>query len=702
MTIANSTLETAGSRRGVLSPALLPWAVLAAVAVVAFLLRQDMRWLVQFPDDLVIPFNVWLSDVVWWFADEFKSVFRLVTDMLEWPMGWLQGFLSWLPWPAFFVAALAISKAAGGWRLVAFTSVALVYMLVTGYWEPSMNTLALVALSVPLSVGVGFGLGIWAFKSRRAERAIMPMLDLMQTVPTFAYLIPVLLLFGIGPVVGLLASAVYAAPPMVRNTVLGLQRVPSDIVESGRMSGSTKRQLLWWVQVPTALPTLMLGVNQTIMAALSVVIIASVIGGFADIGWELLTTLRKADFGRSLLAGICIVLIAMVFDRASHGFAVRSQFHARQAGTLLQRHRGFLVTLAAMAVAIGLAHVFDELHVYPRDWRIDFSQPLNAVVSFINTTFPATLEWVKGRILFYFLLPLRSGFELIVKPSTWGFELSPAISGVYVVVAGAVVAAAWRFVGWRLGVTAAVIAVIYYFGLANVPWPVFVLMVGIVAYQVAGRRVALLALGVMAAMLLTGVWTEVMLSIYLCGAAVVISVLIGCPIGIWAARNDRVSAVVNPIVDTLQTMPQFVYLIPVIMFFQVGDFPALLAIISYAITPAIRYTEHGIRGVRLDTIEAARSMGCTDRQILWQVQLPLALPEIMLGVNQTIMFGLSMLVISALVGTKELGQLVYRALTSADPGQGAIAGFSIAFIAIVTDRIVQAWSAKKKAALGIA
>jgi len=700
MTLANNTLDAA-ARRGGLNPALAPWLALAALAAAAFLLREQAAWLVRFPAELVVPLNEWISAVTWWFAEEAKSVFRAITWLLEWPMAWLQGFLHWLPWPAFMIGATAIALAAGGWRLAVFTLVALVYMLVSGYWKPSMNTLALVGVSVPLSLSLGFLLGIWAFKSRRAERAIMPTLDLMQTIPTFAYLIPILLLFGIGPVVGLIASAIYAAPPMVRNTLLGLQRVPSDIVESGRMSGSTRRQLLWWVQVPAALPTLMIGVNQTIMAALSMVIIAAVVGSFEDIGWELLTTLRKADFGRSLLAGVCIVLIAMVFDRASRGFALRTGLAPRRKGTFLERHRGLAVTLALMAAAIGLAHVFDSLHAYPNAWRVDLSQPLNAAVSFINTTFPATLEWIKNHILFYFLLPLRSGFELIVKPSTWGFEMSPTAAAVYVVAAGAAVAAAWRFLGWRMGVAATIVAVVYYVGLVNVPWPVFMAMVGIVAWQVAGRRVALFALGVMAAMLLTGVWTEVMLSIYLCGAAVVIAALIGCPIGIWAARNDRVSAVVNPIVDTLQTMPQFVYLIPVIMFFQVGDLPALLAIISYAVTPAIRYTEHGIRGVRPDTIEAARSMGCTERQILWQVQLPLALPEIMLGINQTIMFGLAMLTVSALVGTKELGQLVYRALTSADPGQGAIAGFSIAFIAIVTDRIVQAWSARKKAALGI-
>ena len=172
--------------------------------------------------------------------------------------------------------------------------------------------------------------------------------------------------------------------------------------------------------------------------------------------------------------------------------------------------------------------------------------------------------------------------------------------------------------------------------------------------------------------------------------------------GIWAAHSDRVSAIIRPINDTLQTMPLFVFLIPVIMIFLIGDFSALLAIVLYAVVPAIRYTESGLRQVDPEVIEAAESMGCTRPQILWQVKMPLALPEIMLGLNQTIMFGLAMLVIAALVGTQGLGQLVYEGVTKANFGWGVISGGGIALIAMITDRIIQAWSARKKRELGIA
>lgn len=193
-----------------------------------------------------------------------------------------------------------------------------------------------------------------------------------------------------------------------------------------------------------------------------------------------------------------------------------------------------------------------------------------------------------------------------------------------------------------------------------------------------------------------------MISVYLCGISVVIASAIGLPIGIWAARRERVHEIVQVVIDTLQTLPSFVYLIPVVMLFRVGDFSAMIAIVAYALVPAIRYTDHGIRQVPAPLIEAAQAFGCTRRQILWRVQLPIALPEIMLGINQTIMMALAMLVITALVGTRDLGQEVYIALTKADTGRGVVAGVCVAFIAIIADRLISAWANRKKKELGLA
>ena len=173
------------------------------------------------------------------------------------------------------------------------------------------------------------------------------------------------------------------------------------------------------------------------------------------------------------------------------------------------------------------------------------------------------------------------------------------------------------------------------------------------------------------------------------------------PIGIVAAENQRVGRVVQVVIDTLQTLPSFVYLIPVVMLFRVGDFSAMIAVVAYAIVPAIRYTAHGIRQIPPHLIEAGVTTGCTRTQILFKIKLKLALPEIMLGINQTIMFALSMLVITALVGTRDLGQEVYIALTKADTGRGVVAGLSVAIIAIIADRLIASWANKRKRELGL-
>ena len=287
-----------------IEPAAWPWIGVGLLSLVLFGLQQPAisetfgklpAWISRYPkalnEEIVTAIN-WFMD---WFVETFRWLFSALSWLLEWPMVGLQAFLQWLPWPATIAAFVVLAFVAGGRKLAVFTFFALLYMVVTGYWLESMNTLALVGVSVPLAIMLGFGLGVWGFRSDRAEKVIQPLLDLMQTVPTFAYLIPILLLFGFGPVVGLIASAIYACPPMVRNVMHGLRRIPPDIVESGTMCGTTRRQKFWWVEVPTALPQIMVGVNQTTMAGLSMVIIAAIIGGFDDIGWEVLSTMRKAQ-----------------------------------------------------------------------------------------------------------------------------------------------------------------------------------------------------------------------------------------------------------------------------------------------------------------------------------------------------------------------------------------------------------------------
>ena len=683
-------------------PQLLAWLAFGVVAILFLVFRDEVAWAVRYPNAWVVPLAGWLDVAMDWFTDTFKVIFRFISMLLSYPMEWLEGLLHWLPWPATIAIVAIMAYAAKGWRLSAFCVAALAYMLVVGYWDESMSTLALVGMSVPLSLTLGFTMGLLAYKFRWARRIIEPLLDVMQTVPTFAYLVPILILFGVGPVVGMVASAIYASPPMVRNCMLGLSRVPADVIESGRMSGCSEFQLMFMVRVPSALPTIMVGVNQTIMAALSMVIIAAIIGGFADIGWEVLSTMRKAQTGQSLLAGIVIVLMAMMMDRISRGFAERSgEIHVARKGGLLQRHPYLVAFVLATLTGVVLARLIPEFGSYPTAWVVYPADILNGWVNAFTRNFFWLTDSIKTSTLYYFMLPMKAGLERIARPDNWGFEMTATAAAIYWFIALLAGAAAVRKFGWRAGVVVGLLTMLFFFGSTGTPWPVFIGAVTLIAFQVGGWRVGLFACLALLFMLVTGAWPRAMLSFYLAATSVIVCFLLGGAIGIWAAQSDRVSAIVRPINDTLQTMPLFVFLIPVIMVFLVGDFSALLAIIMYSIVPAIRYTEYGLRHVDPSAVEAARSMGCTESQILWRVKLPLAIPEIMLGLNQVIMFALAMLVIAALVGTRGLGQWVYDSLTNAKFGQGVIAGGSMALMAMVADRVIQAWAKQKKRDLGL-
>jgi glycine betaine/proline transport system permease protein len=237
--------------------------------------------------------------------------------------------------------------------------------------------------------------------------------------------------------------------------------------------------------------------------------------------------------------------------------------------------------------------------------------------------------------------------------------------------------------------------------LVDLPWFAAVALVGVAGWQFGGWRLSLLTVTLTAFCAVVGLWEKTAVTVYLVAVSVVVSCMIGIPLGIWSARSQTANRILMPIVDLLQTIPAFVYLIPVVMLFRVGDVSAMIAIIAYAVAPAIRYTDHGIRQVSPQLIEAAKVAGCTRRQIMLRVQLPLALPEIMLGINQVIMLAIAMDIIAAMVGTRDLGQEVFISLAKADSGRGIVAGLCVACIGIVADRLVGGWSRRLKQRYGM-
>jgi len=643
---------------------------LAAVVLFSTATADLLPWAHDYPREWVLPVSVAITDFMKWLINDatfglftFKEMTRSVSWLLDWPLTAATSLLSTglmrgqgsdavqltppLSWLAVLGVLAAMGLYARDWKLSALVGGCFLYLAMFGQWDSAMVTLSSIVVAVPIGVVLGLLLGILAYRSRPFELAIRPVLDLMQTVPIFAYLVPILFLFGFGPVAAMTATIIYAMPPMVRVTMLALRQVADEIVDFGRMVGCTRRQMTWKVLVPSAMPSLMVGVNQVIMLSLNMVIIASMIGA-GGLGFDVLSSLRRLQIGAGLEAGIAIVVLAIALDRLSQAFAIRApSAHHERPANWIRRHPWLAFALAWIAVTGLVGVLLAPVQTYPEALQITTGSFWAELVKYINVNFFDGLEGIKN----FFLLNLMIPFKRFLLDIPW------------VVVVGLVTLA-----GWRLG----------------------------------GRTLALLTFALSMSIAVTGQWEKAMVTIYLCGTSVLIAALIGIPIGIAAAQNRRVGRVVQVVIDTLQTLPSFVYLMPVVMLFRVGDFSAMIAVVAYALAPAIRYTAHGVRQIDPDLVEAGVAAGCTRRQILWKIKLPLALPEIMLGINQTIMLALSMLVITALVGTRDLGQEVYIALTKADTGRGIVAGLSVAFIAIVADRLIAAGSGRLRRRLGLA
>jgi glycine betaine/proline transport system permease protein len=622
-------------------------------------------WAMKLPRAWEWPLARQLTALMKWLVDEaslgFVSVRELtrgLAALLEWPLWFATSLLATgfatgqgssavvvvppLSWLAVVGIAALLGHHARDWKLGAFAAACFLYLALFGQWASAMVTLASIAVAVPLGVAGGLLLGIAGYRHPWVERAMAPLLDLMQTVPVFAYLVPVLFFFGFGPVAAMIATIVYALPPMVRVTILALRGVPQETVEFGRMAGCTPRQLLWRVLVPGARPALMVGVNQVIMLSLNMVIIASMIGA-GGLGFDVLSALRRLDIGKGLEAGLAIVVLAVALDRLSQAMAARGEVAGSRAAW--HPHTAAAILLVLATGLLGL--VWPALAAYPEAWTVSTAPWWGALVSWINIHFFDTLEAFRTFVVLNLLVPVR---KLLLAQ----------------------------------------------------PWPWVVLLVTLAGLRLGGRRLALSCLALSLFVVLVGQWENAMLTVYLCGISVAIACLIGIPLGILSALHPRLWRVAQAAIDTLQTLPSFVYLIPVVMLFRVGDFTAMIAVVLYALAPAVRYTAHGIMAVPERLIEAGVACGCTPRQLLWSIRVPLALPEIMLGINQTIMLAISMLVITALVGTRDLGQEVYVALAKADIGRGLVAGLCVAFIAIVADRLIAAGAARVKARLGLA
>jgi len=617
----------------------------------------------------------------------FLYFFEPLSNGIDFALRRVETWLLWLPWPVLATAVFLLAQKIANLRIALLTTFCLLFMGLVGLWTESMQTLALVAVSVGLALLLGIPLGIWAARNKKVERSLRPFLDAMQTMPAFVYLLPVVLFFGIARVPSVVATVIYALPPAIRLTTLGIREVPQEIVEAARAFGSTPRQILFKVQLPLALPTIMAGVNQTIMMSLGIVVIAALIGA-GGLGKVVLDSLRGLRVGLALEAGLAIVFLAVLLDRLSEAFSARNRtgavvangrffpknWQTNQFITRLEAALDKLYTISGRALArlAGLSRsAFVQQHAYllaslllvggllwlgralawtefPQAWRLNLQEPVDTAVL-----------WVRDNL-----------FEQQVGPLLLGTR---PLSNFIII---RLLDPLDRLLQEQLS------------------WPVIVLLAGLLGYWVSGWRLALGGTAVLFAVGLLGMWELAMVTLSQVIVAVFFSLLIAIPLGIWAARNDVVTAVLRPVLDFLQTIPAFVYLVPVVMLFNVGRVPGIMASVLYALPPAIRLTNLGIRQANPEAVEAAQAFGSTRRQLLFKVQLPLALPSIMAGINQTVMMVLAMVVVAGMVGGAGLGLEAVNGLARNQLGQGIEAGLAIVILAVVIDRLLLAGAAR--------
>ena len=265
-----------------------------------------------------------IDDSVDWITVKASWLFDGLSTAVDYALLYIEDILKWIPWPVVVLGLALLSFAVGRWAFLAFTAIALLYMGFMGLWANTIDTIALMVVAVIISVSIGLPLGILGARSRLVDSIMRPILDGMQTMPSFVYLLPGILFFGLGKPAGIFATIIYATPPVIRLTNLGIRQVSRETVEAAHSFGTTPLQMLTKVQIPMALPTIMAGINQTTMMALAMVTIASMVaaGGLGD---NVLRALQKNQSGNGLIAGLAIVFLAIIIDRLTQSVAQKQQ-----------------------------------------------------------------------------------------------------------------------------------------------------------------------------------------------------------------------------------------------------------------------------------------------------------------------------------------------------------------------------------------
>lgn len=653
---ARSILAPAGVSRTTVLLALL---TLAAVLTVARALDILPDWLHRMPVWMVPPMEEALDVAFAFIQNDLGLIYvtRGIAGGLEYALdaaaNLLYGKRRWphldpIPWSAVAAAMTVLGWHLGGWRLGLLAGGTLIWTAVMGQWTSAMETMSVLIISAPLAVLLGLAVGIAAWKWDRVDRAVRPLLSVLQTLPFFTYLLPAVIFFKVGPTAGAVATLFFSLPPMILMTTVGLNKVDPGVVEAGKMSGCNRWQMLLRVYLPAARNEILVGINQVIMLCLAMVVLAAFIG-MPGLGADLLNMMTGFRLGWALEIGITIVLLAVSLDRLSKVWANRPPPRFERGTPVWRRHAALLIAFAAMVVFWALAQLVPYLQ------EVGFRQSLSqgpvldaAIKNFLATdAVRATTESIRVFLNVGVLIPFRNA--LLWMPTT-----------------------------------------------------AFILLITAWAAWVGGARPGMIAALFFTLVALSGWWDHAIITLYMVFASVFLACLIGLPAGILAARSQGPASRALLACDTAQTFPSFVYILPAIMLFGVSDVSVVFSILIFTAVPLCRYTIEGLRGVPAETIESADMSGTTRLQKLFKVQLPLALPTMAIGFNQAIMFAFFMVIIAAFIGTQGIGQELQRTLSGTQLGRNLVLGFCVSLMALSFSTAILAWSNRRMRALGLA
>lgn len=638
-------------------------------------------------------FHRWLNEIRDWVQLEGQDnwfiggVLGAISDFLNSLVEFLQELISIpaAPRPVpeigwFGVIALAVwfTYVVAGLRSTILVTVAMLMFGIVGLWPESMDTLIITLTAVVFCVLIGIPIGIAMARRKWLSTLITPVLDVMQTMPAFCYLAPLALFFGIGPAVAVVLTFIYALPPVVRITEHGLKSVSETTVEAASSMGLTRGQMLRQVQLPMAQRTIVVGINQCTMAALSMATIAALVNG-PGLGKNVVSALQIQNVGAASVAGLAIVLMAIMLDRTTTAASERSESLGR---TSLASVSGPAAMLASVMI--------EKL---PR-WATE-----SAGKGESRPRLTRAGRWLLYGVL---LIPVavavmlsRQQIKLAEFPNVENVPVLEYLSGPNLTKGindanDAIVSAVDTFtIALKDFVSNGIINPLESL-FADSPWWLMALVFLAFAYVLGGWRPTAVTVVCLAIILGTGLWHDSMVTLTMTVVATALVMMIAVVLGVAMGRNSRADVSIRPILDTFQTIPPFVYLVPALALFGPSRFTAIVAATAYAVPVATKLVADGIRGVSPTTVEAARASGSTNWQMISKVQLPMSREALVLATNQGLLYVLSMVVIGGMVGGGSLGYIVVSGFSQDQLfGKGLAAGIAITALGVMLDRIAR-------------